>query len=470
MTRSWIPACALIAACNDPGASPAESAHTYALRQASMQGIATADMPVLEPIAETRGAGSTVERFTQVIDGLPVYHRELRMLLRDDGSLVTSTGRLFSTRTRRSKPHFVDDERGAIQRALRFRYGTRAMQLGAARARKVWVPDPSNADDLVAAWVVEAYTSEPGSTSGDLRRTIIRDDGRVMSDDTLVADAAFSYRVWADTTGEKHPADGPTEDATPHPTGVPDGSYPDYVGPSVVTVDSLSATGDPWLAADATTTSGNNVDAYADLSAPNGLGSGDFRATASGTTFDHSYDTTKGPLIDTDQQMASITSLFYIINWLHDFWYDAGFDEPAGNAQTSNYGRGGFDEDVLLAEAQDNAPGGSRNNANMSTPDDGMSPRMQVYLWNGRDTRTLTLQPSGRTPTIGGAVYGPKNFTVTDDVVGGIDTGESGTDGCQPLTNAAAVAGTIVIVDRGNCTFRTKTLNAQHAGATGVII
>ncbi len=467
MRRTWLPACALIAACNDPGA-PDESARTHALRQAEVQGIAAADMPVLEPVAATRGEGATAQRFTQVIDGMPVYHQELRMLVRDDGSLVTSTGRLFSRRTRRAKPHFVDDEAGAIQRAIRVHYGDRAMQLGKARARKMWVVSPSGGDELIAAWVVEAYTSEPGSTSGDLRRTILRDDGRVISDESLVADAAFSYLVWADTTGEKHPADGPTADATPHPTGTPDGSYPAYVAPSVVSVDSLSASGDPWLAADATTTSGNNVDAYADLSAPNGLGSGDFRATANGTAFDHSYDTSKGPLVDTDQQMASITSLFYTINWLHDFWYDAGFDEEAGNAQSSNYGRGGVEDDVFLAEAQDNALGGSRNNANMSTPDDGMSPRMQVYLWSGRDTRTLTLQPSGRTPVIGGAVFGPKNFTVTGTVVGGADTGESLTDGCQALTNN--VSGQIVLVDRGNCTFRTKTLNAQHAGAIAVII
>ena len=36
--------------------------------------------------------------------------------------------------------------------------------------------------------------------------------------------------------------------------------------------------------------------------------------------------------------------------------------------------------DVLHAEAQDAAVAGSRNNANMSTPADGTSPRMQMYL------------------------------------------------------------------------------------------
>ena len=52
-------------------------------------------------------------------------------------------------------------------------------------------------------------------------------------------------------------------------------------------------------------------------------------------------------------------------NWLHDWWYDSGFNEAAGNAQLDNFGRGGVDGDPLHAEAQDGYPGGSRNNANM---------------------------------------------------------------------------------------------------------
>jgi hypothetical protein len=38
------------------------------------------------------------------------------------------------------------------------------------------------------------------------------------------------------------------------------------------------------------------------------------------------------------------------------------------------------------------------------------------------------------------------------------------------LTNAAAVAGRIALVERGTCTFQTKAFNAQSAGAIAVII
>ena len=44
------------------------------------------------------------------------------------------------------------------------------------------------------------------------------------------------------------------------------------------------------------------------------------------------------------------------------------------------------------------------------------------------------------------------------------------TDGCSPLTNAAAVAGNIAMVDRGTCGFQVKANNAEAAGAIGVII
>lgn len=52
----------------------------------------------------------------------------------------------------------------------------------------------------------------------------------------------------------------------------------------------------------------------------------------------------------------------------------------------------------------------------------------------------------------------------------GDDAGGAGTvnDGCEPIVSD--VAGKIALVDRGACTFVTKALNAQAAGATGLIV
>ena len=61
--------------------------------------------------------------------------------------------------------------------------------------------------------------------------------------------------------------------------------------------------------------------------------------------------------------------------------YKAGFTESAGNFQEDNFGTTAveFAGDGVLAEAQD---GPGFNNANFATPDDGINPRMQMYLWN----------------------------------------------------------------------------------------
>jgi Zn-dependent metalloprotease len=59
----------------------------------------------------------------------------------------------------------------------------------------------------------------------------------------------------------------------------------------------------------------------------------------------------------------------------------------------------------------------------------------------------------------------------TDDPANPFDTGGSAYDGCStPFSNAADVAGKIVMVNRGLCGFEAKARNAEANGAIGVII
>jgi hypothetical protein len=75
-----------------------------------------------------------------------------------------------------------------------------------------------------------------------------------------------------------------------------------------------------------------------------------------------------------------------------------------------------------------------------------------------------------------GATFGPALVQAPGQSFGGnliaaTDTGGASTlDGCEPLSNPAAVAGRIVLVNRGNCTFTAKAKNAQNAGAAAVLI
>lgn len=63
---------------------------------------------------------------------------------------------------------------------------------------------------------------------------------------------------------------------------------------------------------------------------------------------------------------------------------------------------------------------------------------------------------------------------VSGNIVLALDTadaaGPTTTDGCSALTNAAAVAGNIALVDRGTCGFAVKAKNLENAGATAVVI
>ncbi len=130
-------------------------------------------------------------------------------------------------------------------------------------------------------------------------------------------------------------------------------------------------------------TRGNNVWAKEDRAGNNG--NSGLPATSTTTpdlNFDFTPDFTVTPTQTTpvQNQQFNITNLFYWNNIFHDMSYNYGFDEVAGNFQVNNQGRGGAGNDYVKADAQD---GGGTNNANFSTPADGGSGRMQMYLWNG---------------------------------------------------------------------------------------
>jgi len=75
---------------------------------------------------------------------------------------------------------------------------------------------------------------------------------------------------------------------------------------------------------------------------------------------------------------ATSTNLFTWNNYIHDIFYQYGFDETSGNFQENNFGRGGLGNDAVQANAQD---GAGTNNANFATPADGQRPRMRMYVW-----------------------------------------------------------------------------------------
>jgi|GEM_PF-2155212 Fungalysin/Thermolysin Propeptide Motif./Fungalysin metallopeptidase (M36). len=195
----------------------------------------------------------------------------------------------------------------------------------------------------------------------------------------LTSQAAFKYFVHNTGDAIFRPHDGPAP-GSPHPTGIPDGFQAPTVAERLISIESLLP-GDPWLPPDATTTDGNNCTAFADLTAPDGFNppADVIGKVTAPRTFKHKYNHNKSARDATNLQ-NSIVGMFFHVNWLHDRWYEAGFDEASGNAQKNNFGRGGVGGDPILAEGNHFS---GTDNAEMATPADGSSPRMRMFEFLG---------------------------------------------------------------------------------------
>jgi hypothetical protein len=88
-------------------------------------------------------------------------------------------------------------------------------------------------------------------------------------------------------------------------------------------------------------------------------------------------------------------------------------------------------------------------------------------------TEVSVVRPASINPveaqraTFGPELRGRIQGTVVSPNDGG---GVSPLDGCEPFPAGANIAGNILLVDRGNCTFLVKALNAQNAGARALLI
>jgi hypothetical protein len=458
--------------------------------------------------------GGAIARFGNRVQGIEVFRERVSVLTDKRGDLVAVGGNTVGATARKAAAIDLTQESAAaaalvdqgfaadvVQRLrskkdedgntwLTLPAGTKApdgSSLAApVRARRTWYRMPG---ELTPAWYVEVQVHDAGR--GDIdgySYVVAASDGSILFRHNLVSDAAFSYRVYAEPTPPYMPLPGPGgRSGYPHPTADPDGFQPSLLPGNLVTLESAPfSRNDPWLAAGATRTTGNNVDAFANVTAPDGFGAaasdecnlslpvdGDLHACTAGTAFDSAYDHGLAPNANRTQASATVTNLFYMVNYLHDWFYDAGFDESAGNAQASNYGRGGLGNDAILAEAQDYS---GTNNAYMLAPSDGAQPRMHMYLWTSGVSLAKVVSPAAiaGVKSSGVAEFGAQAFDVSGEVVRARDPantdGSSSSDACSPLTNPEAVAGKIALIDRGTCTFAVKVKNAQNAGAAAVLM
>ena len=480
--------------------------------------------------AQYNGNGPAVVRFKQQANGKEVFGRTLNVLLDRNGKPIAVSG-YFATSEIQTEQAFARSPAQAIAAAwsggLSLLGGViDATQLVRAKAQGQWewysgVLNVGNyvferlprvkagyyayKGKLEPAYYVELFAL--GRSDRELKAhalVVSASDGSILQRRNLVASATpFTYRVFADD-GSNHfqPYDSPLGNGyTPFPGASPSTRLERIsdVTTQLVTLSDFGI-GDPWLPDGATETIGNNTNACIDAvdSPTSGIISspildpilntcvaavGDiYPATTSANTFDYALDPDEDPSHENAQNAAAV-SLFYINNWLHDLWYKHGFNEAAGNAQTDNFGRGGEEGDVLLAQGQDAS---GRSNANMATPADGSSPRMQQYLFDGviKGAVQQVAPITGESLLFSVGTFSPASFDVpATSVVLADDDFDVPTDGCGPAlpdptgllptvpaTPQLSLAGAIALVDRGSCSFTTKARFAQLSGAAGIII
>jgi uncharacterized repeat protein (TIGR01451 family) len=243
------------------------------------------------------------------------------------------------------------------------RVSARALS-GTTHARLVWLP--VSAGRMRLCWEV-ILTS---AARGEMFRVLIDAQAGIawLRHSLTAYISPASYRVFTN--------DSPT----PFSPGylAPSTNQPLLAARALVIANALNTNASPngWINDGDNETRGNNVDAHTDKNAddqpdlPRPQGS-PFRV------FDFPLDLAQPP---SSYSAAATVQLFYWCNWMHDRLYELGFTEAAGNFQVDNFGRGGVGNDPVQADAQD---GESLNNANMATPPEGLSPRMQMFLFTG---------------------------------------------------------------------------------------
>jgi Fungalysin metallopeptidase (M36)/Fungalysin/Thermolysin Propeptide Motif len=383
--------------------------------------------PLQAASVQTSQLGSSVVTYKQTVGNYEVLGARITTVLDASGTVHALTGGFSPNVKSASTTAFKLSPQSALQsvlnastpKALEQRNGYSYFSVNSssfralrpARLKPVYFPADGR---LIAAYYIEVFGWRPDQAHAEGWGSVVSaEDGSILRRTKLTHDASHSYRVFSETN--RVPLENAYGDTTPHPTATPDGFLPAAPAPmQFITLDHAGiSTGDPWLPAGATHTVGNNVDAFFNSRATlDGLwdilgdgpvlnpAEGDFRASLSSpATFDYPYDVTATstdylqipfrpvtPIPTTSPQLnAKIVQAFYAGNWLHDLFYDLGYDEASGNAQQDNYGRGGLAGDPLVVNP-------AFNGTFTFAPADGES--SQIYLGPNNFSGTLR-DPSG---------------------------------------------------------------------------
>ncbi len=225
-----------------------------------------------------------------------------------------------------------------------------------AIAERVWYSQGTRA---VLAWQVYLPLS-----NGQARLVVVdSSNGEVLFQRSLTRSVEPMGRVFA-APAVPHPDVGASTlelfSGWPTEPGCPASIYPTSVGEAC------------WVTA--SETSGNNTDTCIDADSNNLC---DRRAMATGDVFDFAftdaYNLTNDPAPDAD---AALANAFYWTNVAHDWLYQLGFDEAAGNFQLDNFGRGAAGGDEVRVDIHESVS----TLARITVAPDGIAARIDLGL------------------------------------------------------------------------------------------
>lgn len=429
----------------------------------------------------------------QTYEGIDIYNARMNFAISKEGKVVSAQGLTVghvSERIKQAAPLLTADDALALAAAqvgtdvspVLFWTETEAHHYQAAAPEFFRFPVSAHfvyylaADkSILPAWDI---SFAPLRTAHWWSMRISAQDGSLLEQN--------NYTKYCDFGAEAHWNHPTRKAAHPEPEPLPMPATNDYLvyafpveSPSY---GERSVVNSPWLLAGAagtlgwhndgnlsyTITRGNNVYAQEDINGNDGFG---YAPNSPGLEFVYPLDFN---IPVSQQRDPAITNLFYVNNMMHDVWYQYGFDEPAGNFQRDNLGRGGQGNDYVIADALD---GSGTSNANFTAPPDGANGRMQMYEWGAGASNLLeVLNPSSIAGDYQGieAAFGPALPFAPSFIEGSVVLVNDGSStpslGCFSFQNAGEIAGHIALIDRGDCLFVEKITLAEEAGALAVIV
>ncbi len=362
--------------------TPLEIGTRFVQEHLDLFGLSLADVSSFEVTDEvvTRHSGTTHLYLRQIHDGLPVYNGQLHFNINREGKIL-SVNNAFQPNISAS----VNSLQPALSAQQAVAAGVAALGLGSytpaslseavgrgrhtrvdgssfsrnatIEARLMWLPIRAGETRLV--WNFQFETLD-GESWYDVNVDAV--SGQLWTAFDWVDEAsnrAYPFNVESPNhTTPLPPADARQLLVDPHdPNASPFGWH-----------DTNGAAG-----AEFTIHRGNNTHAWEDSDGNDSPPpAGTEPDCGASLVCDFPIDLTQAP---STYRPGSVSNLFYWTNIIHDVLWQYGFDEPGGNFQVNNYGRGGNGNDDVQALAQ--AAGNC--NANFGTPPDGSRPRMRMF-------------------------------------------------------------------------------------------